>query len=96
MGVRAGQSDPEATPLLQVWRPDAHAPDVPAMSARKTTADLQGTHWSPYSVTEVEGARVALAQCLLCGATVLLDPRSDRDFLEVHHAWHFPVDGRAR
>lgn len=56
---------------------------------KQTTADLQGNHWSPYAVFETDGARVATSSCLLCGAMILLDPRDDRDFLQVHHEWHF-------
>lgn len=55
---------------------------------REMTADLQGTHWSPYAVFDVEGARVAMTECLLCGASILCDPRADRDFRQVHHEWH--------
>lgn len=65
-------------------------PDALRTSKRRrlTTADLQGTHWSPYKVFETEGARTAVTNCLLCGASVVIDQRDDRDFREVHHKWH--------
>jgi hypothetical protein len=54
----------------------------------KSSGELQGNHWSPYAVFNTEGARCALTSCLICGALILCDPRSDRDFREIHAAWH--------
>jgi len=35
-----------------------------------------------------EGARVALASCVMCGAALLLDPGNTLDVVDVHVAWH--------
>lgn len=35
-----------------------------------------------------EGARVGLASCQICGATVLLDERDDRNMMIAHTLWH--------
>jgi hypothetical protein len=35
-----------------------------------------------------EGARVGLITCLLCGATILLDPDDSISALQLHTEWH--------
>jgi hypothetical protein len=37
---------------------------------------------------EAEGARVALASCVICGAALLLDPGDTVGVVEVHVSWH--------
>lgn len=36
-----------------------------------------------------EGARVGIATCTLCGASVLIDPSDTASAMEVHAKWHF-------
>jgi ferredoxin-like protein FixX len=35
-----------------------------------------------------EGARVGVATCLECGTAILLDPRNETDYLQIHISWH--------
>ena len=36
----------------------------------------------------VEGARVGIATCKLCGAAILLDHRDEFDVMQLHIDWH--------
>jgi hypothetical protein len=44
-------------------------------------------HDAPTAVP-VEGARIGLTTCRVCGAALLLDPREDVSPLDVHYIWH--------
>jgi hypothetical protein len=43
---------------------------------------------TPARAWSAEGARVAIATCLQCGASLLLDPSLDFDVVARHADWH--------
>ena len=50
--------------------------------------DLYDKWFTPATVFDAEGARCWLANCRLCGASILLDPRDSINMPRLHADWH--------
>lgn len=48
------------------------------------------------TVVHAEGARVGFVSCLLCGATIMLDPRDAISRVEMHSKWHDRLEAAER
>jgi hypothetical protein len=60
----------------------------PPPNAEKGTQSDRPAWMTPATVVAAEGARIGLVTCLECGATLLLDPRSDIDVPRRHADYH--------
>jgi len=57
--------------------------------------DLFDQYFDPCTAVQAEGARIGLATCNICGATVMLDPRDDKiNRARQHIEWHGVLEGR--
>ena len=45
-------------------------------------------HFEPATAFDAEGARIGIATCKTCGATVVIDPRDTINYLRKHYEWH--------
>jgi hypothetical protein len=54
--------------------------------------DKYDKYFEPATAVDAEGARIGLATCKLCGASVTIDPRDTVNYLRLHHRWHVKID----
>ena len=50
--------------------------------------DEYDKYFEPATALAAEGARIGIANCKICGAAVLLDPRSEINYARLHVEWH--------
>jgi hypothetical protein len=60
------------------------------MSEGLTKHSNYDRYFEPATILEAEGARIALVNCKICGAAIMLDPRDDGkvNYARVHGEWH--------
>jgi hypothetical protein len=68
------------------------------MSERLTRPSKYDGYFEPATILVAEGARIALMNCKVCGAAVMLDPRDDGkvNYARVHGEWHDKQNVEAR
>jgi len=54
--------------------------------------EMYDQNFEPATALDAEGARVGLATCKRCGASVTIDPRDTVNYLRRHHEWHAALD----
>lgn len=57
-----------------------------------TERKLYDIYFEPATAVSAEGSRIGLTNCKICGAAILLDPRSTLDFALKHIEWHMALD----